>query len=144
MILVLQGPNLNRLGKREPDVYGSATLADLEAQLNRIANELGVSLTHMQSNHEGDLVDAIHDAADRGARGIIFNPGAYTHTSIALRDAIASVAPLPVIEVHISNVHAREPFRHTSHVSAVAAGVIAGCGLHGYELALRHIVATTD
>lgn len=144
MILVLQGPNLNRLGLREPEVYGSVTLAELETQLNFVAEQLGITLTHVQSNHEGDLVDAIHDAADRGVMGIIFNPGAYTHTSIALRDAISAVAPLPVIEVHISNVHAREEFRHTSYVSAVAAGVIAGCGLHGYELALRHILELAD
>lgn len=144
MILVLQGPNLNRLGLREPEVYGSLTLADLETQLNFVGEQLGVSLKHHQSNYEGELITAIHEAADHGARGIIFNPGGYTHTSVALRDAIASVAPLPVIEVHISNVYAREPFRHVSYISGVAAGVIAGCGAYGYELALRYLVDRTD
>lgn len=144
MILVLQGPNLNRLGLREPEVYGSLSLAELETQLNFVAEQLGVPLMHQQSNHEGELIDAIHDAADHAMIGVIFNPGGFTHTSIALRDAIAAVAPLPVIEVHLSNVYAREAFRHTSYISGVAAGVIAGCGPHGYELALRHLLEITE
>ncbi|MGD7045565.1 type II 3-dehydroquinate dehydratase [Jeotgalibacillus proteolyticus] len=137
--LVLNGPNLNRLGKREPDIYGSATLRDIEVRLQRIAEENQTELQAKQSNHEGELIDAIHRAADDGLKGIIFNPGAYTHTSYALRDAISSVE-IPVIEVHISNIHAREAFRHTSVLSAVCFGQIAGLGVFGYELAFSALL----
>lgn len=135
-LLVLNGPNLNRLGLREPEVYGSQTLADIEKLVRDEAADLGVDVGFFQSNHEGALVDAIHQAADDGVAGIIFNPGAYTHTSIALRDAISAVK-IDVVEVHISNVHAREEFRHKSYISGVAKGVIAGFGASGYIAALR-------
>jgi 3-dehydroquinate dehydratase-2 len=134
-ILVLNGPNLNLLGTRQPEVYGSTTLADIETACRAEAERSRVSVTFLQSNHEGALVDAIHAA--RGVHdGIVLNAGAYTHTSIALRDAIASVA-LPVIELHISNIHAREPFRHVSHIAPVALGQICGLGPAGYPLAVR-------
>lgn len=137
-ILILNGPNLNLLGTRQPEVYGTTTLSDIEDACERQAKALGVQISFMQSNHEGALVDAIHAA--RGTHdGIILNAGAYTHTSIALMDAIASVA-LPVIELHLSNVHAREEFRHTSYISKVALGVIAGFGAGGYPLALSAMV----
>ncbi|MEM1094324.1 MAG: type II 3-dehydroquinate dehydratase [Bacteroidota bacterium] len=134
-LLVLNGPNLNLLGTREPDTYGSTTLADLEANLR--AAFPGLDLAFAQSNHEGALIDHIHVAATNGTAGIVFNPGGYTHTSVALRDAIASVA-VPVVEVHISNVHAREAFRHTSMLAPVCVGQIAGLGIAGYALAIRH------
>ncbi|KIL45959.1 type II 3-dehydroquinate dehydratase [Jeotgalibacillus campisalis] len=137
--LLLNGPNLNRLGLREPDIYGTATLSDVEKKLKRLADSHNTDLQVKQSNHEGDLIDAIHRAADEGIFGIIFNPGAYSHTSYALRDAISSV-DLPVIEVHISNIHAREAFRHTSLLSAVTAGQIVGLGVFGYELALTALM----
>lgn len=137
-VLVLNGPNLNTLGMREPGVYGSKTLQDVIDRLNHIAAEEGIALEHLQSNHEGDLIDAIHRA--RGVHdGIVFNPGAFTHYSYAIRDAIAAVA-LPVIEVHISNVHAREEFRHHSVIAPVAAGQIVGLGIDGYEWALRALL----
>jgi 3-dehydroquinate dehydratase-2 len=137
-LLVLNGPNLNMLGKREPDVYGSETLEDVMTRLRSVADELGCRLEHLQSNHEGVLIDAIHQA--KGVHhGIVFNPGAFTHYSYALRDAIAAVS-LPVIEVHISNVHAREPFRHTSVIAPVAIGQIVGLGTDGYEWAVRALV----
>lgn len=133
---ILNGPNLNLLGTREPGVYGSATLADIEANCRDKAAALGFSAVEFrQSNHEGVLVDWIQEAARRGA-GVVMNPGAYTHTSIALHDAIKGTG-VPVIEVHISNVHARESFRHRSFVSPVAAGVIVGLGPLGYTLALE-------
>lgn len=135
-LLVLNGPNLNRLGMREPEVYGRQTLADIESLVRDEAEHLGVDVSFFQSNHEGALVDAIHKAADEGIAAIIFNPGAYTHTSIALRDAISAVKA-DVVEVHISNVHAREDFRHKSFISGVARGVIAGFGASGYIAALR-------
>ncbi len=139
-ILILNGPNLDRLGKREPDTYGTETLADLEALVKAEAAKLGVVAEFFQSNHEGALIDRIHQAGDTGASGIVFNPGGYTHTSVALRDAISSVS-VPVIEVHISNVHAREEFRHKSLTAAACKGQIAGLGFEGYLAALRFFAA---
>lgn len=132
--LLLNGPNLNRLGLREPEIYGNVTLEQIENRMTELGEKMGVEVIAKQSNHEGELIDAIHHAADQSWQGIIFNPAAYTHTSIALRDAISSV-DVPVIELHISNVHARESFRHTSVLSAVTAGQIVGFGVYGYELA---------
>lgn len=132
--LIINGPNLNRLGKREPDVYGSKTLTDLEHELMLFAEKQGFQITCFQSNHEGDLIDAIHEADDQ-YDGIVLNPGAFTHYSYAIRDAIASVS-LSVIEVHISNVHSREPFRHQSVTAPVTAGQIIGLGFEGYQYAL--------
>ncbi|TSE20998.1 3-dehydroquinate dehydratase [Tepidimonas alkaliphilus] len=140
-VLVLNGPNLNLLGQREPGVYGCLTLAELEARCRSYGEALGLQVECAQSNHEGVLIDHLHawGAAHRSgqALGVVFNPGAYTHTSIALHDAIKGVEPLPVIEVHLSNVHAREPFRHHSWVAPVAAGSIIGLGVEGYLLALQ-------
>jgi len=139
-IMVLNGPNLNRLGKRQPEVYGTTTLADVEKQLLERAGELGIDLYFRQSNHEGELIDWVHEAADHGWP-VIINPGGFTHTSVALRDALAEVAyGAGFIEVHISNVHAREPFRAHSYLSPIARGVIAGLGTYGYVLALDSIV----
>ena len=132
--LVLNGPNLNLLGTRQPDVYGSTTLSGIEADCVTYGTEKGISISCLQSNHEGELVDAIH-AAKGTFSGIILNAGAYTHTSIALRDAISSVE-LPVIELHLSNIHAREEFRHTSYIAAVVIGQICGFGSAGYRLAI--------
>jgi 3-dehydroquinate dehydratase-2 len=138
-ILVLNGPNLNLLGTREPQIYGATTLADVEAVLAADAAAAGVAVECFQSNHEGALIDRIHAA--RGAVDwIVINPGGLTHTSVALRDALAGVA-IPFVEVHISNVHKREPFRHHSYLSDVAEGVIAGLGVHGYRAALAFVVA---
>ena len=133
-ILVLNGPNLNLLGVREPEVYGHVTLDDIVAGLVEQASAAGATITHVQSNSEGALIDALHDART-GADGVVFNPGAYTHTSVALRDAISAIE-VPVIETHLSNVHAREEFRQTSLLSAVCLGVIGGFGPHSYTLAV--------
>ncbi|KAB7708797.1 type II 3-dehydroquinate dehydratase [Bacillus aerolatus] len=138
-ILLLNGPNLNRLGKREPDIYGSETLEDLESRIIAKGRELGASVSTFQSNHEGELIDRLHLAADEEIDGIIFNPGAFTHYSYAIRDAVASI-PVPVIEVHISNVHNREPFREHSVIAPVAAGQIAGLGFLGYDFALQALI----
>ncbi len=134
-VLVLNGPNLNRLGAREPEVYGAVTLADLESDLRERFPE--TALRFVQSNDEGTLIDALHDADTVETAGIVFNPGGYAHTSVALRDAVASIST-PVVEVHISNVYARESFRHHSYISGVAAGVIVGFGMAGYRHAVRH------
>jgi len=133
-VLVLNGPNLNLLGTRQPEVYGSTTLADVEAACAVRAAELGLSIEFAQSNHEGVMIDAIH-AAKSVHDGLVINAGAYTHTSIALMDAVASVE-LPMVEVHLSNIHAREPFRHVSYLSKVAIGQICGFGAQGYLMAL--------
>lgn len=143
-ILVFNGPNLNLLGTREPQVYGSATLADVEQLCRDAATGLGVQVQCRQSNHEGVLIDWIHEAGREHAAGrvigVVLNAGAYTHTSVALHDAIKG-AGVPVIEVHISNVHAREGFRHHSYLSPVASGVVVGFGIHGYALAMQGLVA---
>ncbi len=138
-ILLLNGPNLNLLGTREPEVYGADSLADIEMELRTLAEARGFELRAFQSNVEGELVDALHDARTTAA-GVVFNPGAYTHTSIALRDAISAIE-LPVVETHLSNVHAREEFRHTSMLSAVCLGVIGGFGRTSYRLALDALIS---
>jgi len=139
-ILVLNGPNLNRLGKRQPDVYGTTTLADIEQRLRERAEQAGAEIVFIQSNHEGELIDAVHEAADH-SWPVIINPGGFTHTSVALRDALVELQGTPgFIEVHISNVHAREPFRHHSYLSPIATGVIAGLGTAGYEMALDYFL----
>jgi 3-dehydroquinate dehydratase II len=137
-ILLLNGPNLNLLGTREPDVYGHDTLADVQTRFVEEAASLGLKAVCFQSNHEGALIDRIHAARLDGTRAIVINPGGLTHTSVSLRDALAGVA-LPVVEVHISNVHRREPFRHHSYISGVADGVVAGLGVAGYGAALRYL-----
>ena len=134
-IYVLNGPNLNLLGLREPEIYGSDTLDDIAGRLEDRARELGVSVDVRQSNHEGHLIDWLHEAQAEGAKAVSLNAGAFTHTSIALHDAVRAVTT-PVIEVHLSNPHAREPFRHRSYVSPAARGTITGLGALGYELAL--------
>lgn len=135
-VLLLHGPNLNLLGRREPGVYGTTTLADVDARCRELGAQLGFEVDTRQSNHEGVLIDAAQEAMN-DFDAVVINPGGYTHTSVALRDALATL-PVPVVEVHISNVHAREPFRHHSFVSPVATAVIAGAGVFGYELALRY------
>ena len=135
---VINGPNLNLLGRREPEIYGSTTLADINLALEQVAAGLGVSLVFAQSNSEGALVDAVQQAAG-SCNGIIINPAAYTHTSVAIRDAISAVA-LPTVEVHLSNVYSREEFRHKSLIAPVVVGQITGFGPKGYELALRGLV----
>ena len=138
-ILVLNGPNLNMLGTREPAIYGSGTYDDLQQMIRTHAEKCGVEVLFYQSNHEGALVDAIQQAYFDGVDGIVLNPGAYTHTSVAILDAIKSVTT-PTVEVHISNVHQREEFRHESMISAACKGVIAGFGLDSYRLALEGLV----
>jgi 3-dehydroquinate dehydratase II len=138
-VLVINGPNINLLGKREPGLYGHTTLEEIEARMTALALDLGLTVEFMQSNSEGTLVDAVQAAAGKAA-AIVINPAAYTHTSIALRDAIKAVG-LPAVEVHLSNIHAREEFRHTSLTAPVCSGVIAGFGAEGYLLALRAIKA---
>lgn len=144
-ILVMNGPNLNLLGTREPEKYGDKTLADVEVLCTAAAAKSNYTVEFFQSNHEGELIEKIHEAGKLfkagQLKGVIFNPGAYTHTSIALHDAIAGVGGLPVIEVHISNVYAREAFRHQSYVSPVAVGVLAGFGISGYSMAIDALIA---
>jgi 3-dehydroquinate dehydratase-2 len=138
-ILVLHGPNLNLTGVREPEVYGSITLDEINARLVKEGLDLGVEIVCMQSNHEGALIDALHDAQN-WAEGVVFNPGGFSHTSVALRDAVAAIR-IPVVEVHMSNVYAREKFRHQSYLSAVCKGKIVGFGMNSYMLGLRAIIA---
>lgn len=139
-ILVLHGPNLNLLGMREPDIYGHQTLNDINEHLQKVAAASGAACQTFQSNHEGELVDHIQAAAQNGTDYIIINAGAYTHTSVAIRDALAAVR-IPFVEVHLSNVYQRETFRHHSYLSANAKGVIVGLGAYGYEAALRFALA---
>lgn len=137
-ILILHGPNLNLLGVREPKVYGSMTLDDINTKLIELGEELGAEIKCLQSNYEGALIDALQDAR-MWADGVVFNPGGYTHTSVALRDAISAIQ-IPVIEVHLSNVYAREEFRHVSMISAVCKGKVVGFGWRSYELGLRGLI----
>jgi 3-dehydroquinate dehydratase II len=141
-VLVLNGPNLNLLGEREPEIYGTDTLADIEALCRKAASLAGLDVDFRQSNHEGVLIDAIHEARST-AVGMVVNAGAYTHTSVALRDALAAVS-VPVFEVHLSNVHKRESFRQQSYLSAVSTGVIMGCGPSGYAYAIARISELVD
>ena len=139
-ILVLHGPNLNLLGSREPEIYGRTTLATIHSAMSARARAAGIQLESFQSNHEGELIDRVQSARDQGVRFIFINPAGYTHTSVALRDALAAVA-IPFIEVHLSNVYAREPFRKHSYFSDIAVGLISGLGAQGYELALEAALA---
>ena len=141
-ILVLNGPNLNLLGKRQPEVYGRATLADVEELCRSTAERFGMDVDFFQSNHEGALIDAIHEART-SRQGLVLNAGAYSHTSIALHDAILS-SELPTVEVHISNIHARESFRHHSMITRAALGMISGLGIEGYALAIRALAKKFD
>lgn len=134
-LLLINGPNLNLLGTREPEVYGATTLAEIEKAAVAQAQEMGAKLTHFQSNHEGELIDRIHAARGEGIDAIVINPGGFTHTSVALRDALAGVA-IPFVEVHISNIHKRESFRHHSYLSDIATGVVCGFGVDGYRYAI--------
>jgi 3-dehydroquinate dehydratase-2 len=141
-ILVVHGPNLNLLGKREPAIYGTQTLAEIDADLALLAKELGIDIDCFQSNHEGELIDRIQEAMTT-ADGILINPGGFTHSSVALRDALVATS-LPVIEVHLSNVYAREAFRQVSYVSPIAVGVISGLGAAGYRFGLEALVSGLD
>ena len=141
-IAILHGPNLDRLGKRQPEIYGRETLADVEAISRGAAAEFGLTVEFRQSNREYELIDWIHEARERAA-AIVINPAGYSHTSVAILDALSAFAG-PIIEVHISNIHKREAFRRHSYVSTVAAGVIAGCGTQGYALALQRVAALLD
>lgn len=142
IVYMLNGPNLNLLGKRQPHIYGYETLADVERDCRTLGAELKLEIEFRQSNAEHQIIDWIHEARERAA-GIIINPAAYTHTSVAILDALNTVE-FPIFEVHISNVHKREAFRHHSFVSGVATGVMAGFGTHGYQLALRHLARLVD
>jgi len=142
-ILLLHGPNLNLLGQREPGIYGSTTLADINLELERLARERGHHLLHMQSNAEYELVERVQDAGREGVNFILINPAAFTHTSVALRDALSAVA-IPFIEVHLSNIHAREEFRRLSYFSDLARGVISGLGAQGYTLGLLAALAQLE
>ena len=141
-VFILNGPNLNLLGKRQPEVYGSATLGDVEARARSVGESLGLDIIFRQSNHEGELIDWIQEARTAAA-GIIINAAGYTHTSVAIQDALLA-AEKPVIEVHLSNIHARESYRHHSYISAVARGVIVGLGIDGYEFALHALARRID
>lgn len=138
-ILIVHGPNLDRLGRREPAIYGEETLADIDARLVSLGAVLGADVVSFQSNWEGAIIDRVHAAADQGVAGIVINPGGLTHTSVALRDALLAVV-IPFVEVHLSNVHAREPFRRHSYLSDVAVGVVCGFGAESYELGLRGLL----
>lgn len=139
--LCLNGPNLHRLGKREPAIYGHETLADVQTMLEKVAIAYDSEIVLKQSNYEGQLIDWLYEAEDGEIDGIIFNPGAFTHTSVALRDAIAGIE-VPVVEIHISNIHKREEFRHHSFLAPVCVGQISGLGIFGYEAALRSLLKT--
>ena len=142
-VLLVNGPNLNLLGTREPEVYGTTTLAEIEADLVAQGAAAGISVATFQSNTEGAIIDRLHAARTDGTEFVVINPGAFTHTSVAIRDAFGA-AEVPFCEVHISNVHAREEFRHHSVLSAGAAGIIVGCGVGGYDLALAHLASTAN
>jgi 3-dehydroquinate dehydratase-2 len=137
-VLVIHGPNLNMLGKREPHIYGHDSLAEIDARLKKKGEDLGIAVETFQSNHEGDLVEKIQRAAD-AVHGIVINPAAYTHTSVAIRDALAML-DIPIVEIHLSNIHRREPFRHTSMIADIVTARIAGFGASGYALALEGLV----
>jgi 3-dehydroquinate dehydratase-2 len=142
-ILVLHGPNLNLLGLREPEIYGTQTLAEIDHEIVQLGKDFGVDVQTFQSNHEGALIDRLHLSMSDGTDGIMINPGGFTHTSVALRDALSALK-IPVIEVHLSNIHARESFRQTSYISPVVKGVICGFGYDSYLLGLRAILATLN
>ncbi|MCE1174942.1 MAG: type II 3-dehydroquinate dehydratase [Propionibacteriales bacterium] len=142
-VLVINGPNLNTLGTREPEIYGTTTLADIEAAAVAQAEAAGLSVSTFQSNHEGEIVDRLHAARTEGVRFVIINPGAFTHTSVAIRDAFAAVA-IPFVEVHISNVHAREEFRKHSYLSDLAVGVLTGFGAYGYTMAMDFVIGRLE